>query len=90
VPHSGCAGIESLPLVLLRTWHNSVNFTIMLKAAAIAYGYTEEDKKIVRQMAMDDRAGLTAALEADPLLPWIAYESGLIDEVPNSADNGRA
>ena len=61
-----------------------MNFTILLKAAAIAYEYTEEDKKDVRQMAMTDRAGLTEALEADPLLPWVAYEHGLIDEVPNA------
>ncbi len=60
-----------------------MNFTILLKAAAIAYEYTDEDKKAVRQMAMTDRAGLTEALEADPLLPWVAYENGLIDEVNN-------
>jgi hypothetical protein len=59
-----------------------MNFTILLKAAAIVYEYSEEDKKTVRQMAMTDRAGLTAALEADPLLPWVAYQHGLIDEPP--------
>ncbi len=62
-----------------------MNFTILLKAAAIVYEYDEQDKKDVRQMAMTDRAGLTEALEADPLLPWVAYEHGLIDEAPNSA-----
>ena len=61
-----------------------MNFTILLKSAAIVYEYDEEDKKTVRQMAMTDRAGLTAALEADPLLPWIAFEHGLIDEAPNA------
>lgn len=61
-----------------------MNLTILLKAAAIVYEYSEQDKKDVRQMAMTDRAGLTEALEADPLLPWIAYEHGLIDEAPNA------
>ncbi len=65
-----------------------MNFTTMLKAAAIVYEYDEEDKKTVRQMAMTDRAGLTEALEADPLLPWIAFEHGLIDEVPNAEITG--
>jgi len=64
-----------------------MNFTILLKAAAIAYEYSDDDKKTVRQMAMTDRAGLTAALESDPLLPWIAYENGLIDEPPNAFVN---
>lgn len=59
-----------------------MNFTIMLKAASIAYSYSDDDKAIIRQMAMEDRAGITATLEADPLLPWIAYEHGLIDEAP--------
>lgn len=63
-----------------------MNFTIMLKAASIAYEYTEEDKRIVRQMAIEDRAGLTAALEADPLIPWVAYENGLIDEPPKGIE----
>ena len=61
-----------------------MNFTILLKSAAIVYEYDEEDKKTVRQMAMTDRAGLTTALESDPLLPWVAYEHGLIDEAPNA------
>lgn len=65
-----------------------MNFTILLKTAAIAYEYSEEDKKAVRQMAIEDRAGLNAALEADPLLPWIAYEHGLIDEVPAQQETG--
>lgn len=54
----------------------------MLLAADLAYAYSDDDKAIIRQMAMEDRAGLTSALEADPLLPWIAYENGLIDEAP--------
>lgn len=59
-----------------------MNFATLLKAAAIAYEYSDDDKKAVRQMAIDDRAGLTAALESDPLLPWIAFEHGFIDEPP--------
>ena len=65
-----------------------MNFTILLKAAAIVYEYDEQDKKDVRQMAITDRAGLTTALESDPLLPWVAYEHGLIDEAPNGQLQG--
>jgi hypothetical protein len=63
----------------------------MLLAADLAYSYSDEDKAIIRQMSIDDRAGLTAALEADQLLPWIAYEHGLINEVPkgNKACNNQ-
>jgi len=57
----------------------------MLIAADFAYAYSDDDKAIIRKMAMEDREGLTAALEADPLLPWMAYENGLIDEAPTPA-----
>ena len=54
----------------------------MLLAADLAYGYSEEDKAVIRKMAIEDKEGLRAALEADQLIPWVAFEHGLIDEPP--------
>ena len=55
----------------------------MLLAADLAYSYSEEDKAVIRQMARDDKAGLIAALESDPLIHWVAYENGLTDRIDN-------
>lgn len=55
----------------------------MLLAADLAYGYSNEDKAVIRKMAIEDKDGLRTALEADQLIPWVAYENGLIDEPPN-------
>lgn len=40
----------------------------LLHIAAAIYGYSEDDKVMLRQMAKDDEEGLRAALEGDPLV----------------------
>lgn len=59
-----------------------MNMNQLLKAANIAYEYSEEDKAIIRKMALEDRTGLIAALEADRWIPWVAYENCITDQPP--------
>lgn len=63
-----------------------MTFTDGLKAAAIAYGYTDEDKAAMRKLAMEDRAGVELAIRSDPLLPWVAYEHGITEQPPTQGD----
>lgn len=42
------------------------------------YGYDEDDKRILRGLYKSDPAGLQTALEADPMLEWVAKDNGLI------------
>lgn len=59
-----------------------MTFSQLLLAASIAYGYSESDKAAMRALAIEDRAGVHAALLADPWLPWVAYEHGITDQPP--------
>jgi len=59
-----------------------VTLTQLLLAAAIAYDYSDQDKADMRAAVLADRAGMLIALQADPWLPWVAYEHGISDEVP--------
>lgn len=46
------------------------------------YRYDEDDKRILRELYRSDPAGLQTALEADPMLEWVAYEHGITDQPP--------
>ncbi len=59
-----------------------MNMKTLLLAADIAYGYTEADKALIREMAKSNKVGLMAALQADPMIPWVAYQHNLTTEAP--------
>lgn len=63
-----------------------MTFTEGLKAAAIAYDYSDEDKAAMRKLAIEDRAGVEIAILSDPWLPWVAYENGITDQPPTQGD----
>jgi hypothetical protein len=46
----------------------------LLKRANTVYGYSEDDKVILRALAKEDPLGLMLALESDPLLQEIRVE----------------
>lgn len=56
----------------------TIGLAALLKAANEEYGYSEEDKAILRKLAETDKEGLRTALLADPLVMWrIEYGSAL-------------